>query len=450
MTTPSAAAPASAAGATAASSGYVLVLNSGSSSIKFQLVNPDNEATDAPLVAGLVEQIGEPSGAIKVTIRRPAAAPAAASAPDPAAASAAAGQGEAIEIEEKLEIPNHSVGLERAFSIMSEHGVGPTDVPLIAVGHRVVHGGKVFSEPQLIVDQIEEMIEGLIPLAPLHNPANLDGIRVARQVLPNIPHVAVFDTGFFHDMPPAAALYAINNEVASKYDIRRYGFHGTSHEFVSQQVPKLLGKDPKHVHQITLHLGNGASAAAVRNGHAIDTSMGLTPLAGLVMGTRTGDIDPGIIFHLVREAGMSIDEIDELLNRKSGVKGLAGVNDFRVLRELIEKEDSDAWLAYNIYIHQLRRFIGSYMIALGRVDAITFTAGVGENDTEVRQDCLYNLDMYGIKIDRERNNVRSKQPREISTDDSAVKVFVVPTNEELAIAQKSAVVAAQAREAGLY
>lgn len=404
---------------------YVLVLNSGSSSLKFQLVDPNQSATDKPDVSGLVEQVGEPLGAVNVTIK-----------------------GE--EIREELSIPTHGVGLERAFAIMHEHGVGPTDVELSAVGHRVVHGGRLFSDPQLITDQIESMIEDLIPLAPLHNPANLDGIRVARALLPNIPHVAVFDTAFFNRMPPAAALYAINKEVASQYDIRRYGFHGTSHEFVSQQVPGLLGRDPNHTRQITLHLGNGASAAAVANGQAIDTSMGLTPLAGLAMGTRSGDIDPGIIFHLVREAGMSVDEIDNLLNRRSGVKGLSGVNDFRELRRMIDEENEDAWLAYNIYIHQLRRFIGAYMIALGRVDAISFTAGVGENDTEVRQDSLFNLDMYGIHFDKEANLVRSKEPRMISTADSPVKVFVVPTNEELAIAQKATVIGDMAREAGLF
>ena len=404
---------------------YVLVLNSGSSSIKFQLVNPENSATDDPLVSGLVEQIGEPGGAINVKVN-----------------------GE--KTREELEIPDHTYGLKRSLEIMSERGVGPTDVELVAVGHRVVHGGRLFSEPQLLNDQIISMIEDLIPLAPLHNPANLDGIRVAQQILPDIPHVAVFDTAFFNGMPPAAALYAINNEVASKYDVRRYGFHGTSHEFVSQQVPKLLDKDPMEVNQITLHLGNGASAAAIRGGHPIDTSMGLTPLAGLAMGTRSGDIDPGIIFHLVRQAGMSIDEIDKLLNRQSGVKGISGVNDFRQLRQMIEEEDADAWLAYNIYIHQLRRFIGSYMIALGRVDAITYTAGVGENDSEVRQDALYNLDMYGIKIDDERNESPNRDPREISAADSDIKVFVVPTNEELAIAQKAAHIADEAREAGLF
>lgn len=404
---------------------YVLVLNSGSSSIKFQLVNPSNSATDAPEVSGLVEQIGESCGAITVKVR-----------------------GEAFK--EERDIPDHSAGLARAFKIMTEHGVGPTQVELSAVGHRVVHGGRLFSEPQLIVDQIETMIEDLIPLAPLHNPANLDGIRVARSILPDVPHVAVFDTGFFHDMPPAAALYAINNKVAGENAIRRYGFHGTSHEFVSQQVPGLIGRDPEHTHQITLHLGNGASAAAILNGKPLDTSMGLTPLAGLAMGTRCGDIDPGVIFHLARQGGMSIDEIDNLLNKQSGVKGISGVNDFRTLRELIEQEDDDAWLAYNVYIHQLRRFIGSYMIALGRVDAITFTAGVGENDVDVRADALADLEMYGIKIDPEKNAVRSGEPRIISTDDSTVKVLVVPTNEELAIAQKSVVIADMAREAGLY
>lgn len=391
---------------------YALVLNSGSSSIKFQLLDPSLDATAEPLVSGLVEQIGEPKGKIVIKIR-----------------------GEKVTSEEP--VPTHAEGLERSFAIMAEHGVGPLDVDISAVGHRVVHGGKVFAAPEIINDQVVEMIRDLIPLAPLHNPANVDGIEVARKILPNIPHVAVFDTGFFADMPPAAALYAINAEVAGENGVRRYGFHGTSHEFISQQVPALLGKDPAAVNQIVLHLGNGASMSAVQGGKAVDTSMGMTPLAGLVMGTRSGDIDPGIIFHLYRTAGLSIDEIDTLLNRKSGIKGLSGVNDFRELRELIDNHDTDAWVAYNIYIHQLRRYIGSYMITLGRVDAITFTAGVGENAKFVREDALAGLEMYGIRIDQDRNNLPNEGPREISTDDSAIKVFVVPTNEELAIAQKS-------------
>lgn len=395
---------------------YALVLNSGSSSIKFQVLDPAASASDEPLVSGLVEQIGEPVGKLVIKIR-----------------------GEKYTVEQS--IPDHSVGLQKAFEVMADHGVGPKDLDISAVGHRVVHGGKVFSAPEIINDQVVEMIRDLIPLAPLHNPANVDGIEVAREILPDIPHVAVFDTGFFADLPPAAALYAINAAVAGEHGVRRYGFHGTSHEFVSQQVPALLGKDPSAVNQIVLHLGNGASVSAVKGGHAIDTSMGMTPLAGLVMGTRCGDIDPGIIFHLYRTAGLSIDEIDTLLNKKSGIKGLSGVNDFRQLREMIENGDTDAWSAYNIYIHQLRRYIGSYMIALGRVDAITFTAGVGENAKFVREDALAGLEMYGIHIDKERNDLPNDGPREISTDESAVKVFVVPTNEELAIAQKATALA---------
>ena len=317
---------------------------------------------------------------------------------------------------------------------MDQHECGPTQVDVIACGHRVVHGGILFSAPELITDQILDMIRELIPLAPLHNPANISGIEVARAMLPDIPHVAVFDTGFFHTLPPAAAIYPIAKDVAAEHSVRRYGFHGTSHEYVSQQVPELLGLPAEAVNQITLHLGNGASAAAIRGGMAVDTSMGLTPLAGLAMGTRSGDIDPGIVFHLYRN-GMSIDEIDNLLNKQSGVKGLAGVNDFRALRDLITAENDDAWLAYNVYIHQLRRYIGAYLVSLGRVNAITFTAGVGENDSNVRADALAGMEPFGIKIDPDRNAGPNDGPRQISTDDSAIKVFVIPTNEELAIAR---------------
>ena len=397
---------------------YVLVINSGSSSIKFQIVDPTSDASADPFVSGLVEQIGEPQG--RITIKY---------------------EGQKFVVQKA--VPTHADGLQETFKLLDAKGIGPTQLDIVAAGHRVVHGGMVFSEPELILDPVVDMIRDLIPLAPLHNPANIDGIEVARALLPDIPHVAVFDTGFFRDLPPAAALYAINAEVAERNLIRRYGFHGTSHEFVSSQVPALIGRDPQHTRQIVLHLGNGASASAVANGHPIDTSMGLTPLAGLVMGTRSGDIDPGIIFHLVREGGMSIDEIDNLLNRQSGVKGLSGVNDFRELRAMIENEDDNAWLAYMVYLNQLRRYIGSYMIALGRVDAITFTAGVGENDQAVRMDALDSLQMYGIEVDPVKNALPNDGPRIISTDESKVKVLVVPTNEELAIAQKAAAVAAR-------
>ena len=388
---------------------HALVVNSGSSSIKFQLVDPSKDATEPPYVSGLVERIGEDNGTIVLKVG-----------------------GEKIEVTEP--ISDHADGLDKAFKLMDDNGCGPHSVEIAAVGHRVVHGGKLFSKPQLIDDQIVEMIRDLSPLAPLHNPANIVGIEEARKLLPDVPHVAVFDTGFFHDMPPAAALYPINAEVAAKHDIRRYGFHGTSHEYVSGQVPELLGKDPREVNQITLHLGNGASAAAVRGGLAVDTSMGLTPLAGLMMGTRTGDIDPGIIFHLYRQ-GMSIDEIDNLCNRQSGLKGVSGVNDFRILQERMDDNDPDAWAAYQMYVHQLRRYIGSYMLILGRLDAITFTAGVGENHVGIRRDSMAELENFGIKIDPERNAGPNDGPRLISADDSTVKVFVVPTNEELAIAQ---------------
>ena len=388
---------------------HALVVNSGSSSIKFQLVDPSKDATEPPYVSGLVERIGEDNGTIVLKVG-----------------------GEKIEVTEP--ISDHADGLDKAFKLMDDNGCGPHSVEIAAVGHRVVHGGKLFSKPQLIDDQIVEMIRDLIPLAPLHNPANIVGIEEARKLLPDVPHVAVFDTGFFHDMPPAAALYPINAEVAAEHDIRRYGFHGTSHEYVSGQVPELLGKDPREVNQITLHLGNGASAAAVRGGLAVDTSMGLTPLAGLMMGTRTGDIDPGIIFHLYRQ-GMSIDEIDNLCNRQSGLKGVSGVNDFRILQERMDDNDPDAWAAYQMYVHQLRRYIGSYMLILGRLDAITFTAGVGENHVGIRRDSMAELENFGIKIDPERNAGPNDGPRLISADDSTVKVFVVPTNEELAIAQ---------------
>ncbi|MFD5868587.1 acetate kinase [Corynebacterium sp. NPDC060344] len=388
---------------------HALVVNSGSSSVKFQLVDPSKPATEPPYVSGLVERIGEDNGTIVLKVG-----------------------GEKIEVTEP--ISDHADGLGKAFQLMDDNGCGPHSVEIAAVGHRVVHGGKLFSKPQLIDEQIIGMIRDLIPLAPLHNPANIVGIEEARKLLPDVPHVAVFDTGFFHDMPPAAALYPINAEVAAEHAVRRYGFHGTSHEYVSGQVPELLGKDPREVNQITLHLGNGASCAAVRGGQAVDTSMGMTPLAGLMMGTRTGDIDPGIIFHLYRQ-GMSIDEIDNLCNRQSGLKGVSGVNDFRVLQERMDDNDPDAWAAYQMYVHQLRRYIGSYMLILGRLDVIAFTAGVGENHVGIRRDSMAELENFGIKIDPERNAGPNDGPRVISTDDSTVTVMVVPTNEELAIAQ---------------
>lgn len=391
---------------------YVLVLNSGSSSIKFQVIDLNADAQSGPFLSGLVEQIGESRGHIKLIT-------------------------EDQTIEDRRPILSHSVGLERAFGMMSLLGVGPQDLDISAVGHRVVHGGSKFSEPVVINDEIVEDMRSLIPLAPLHNPANIDGIENARTLLPDVEHVAVFDTAFFHALPEAASRYGLNREVADQYHIRRYGFHGTSHEYVSGLVPDVLGKDAADINQITLHLGNGASMAAIRGGVAQDTTMGLTPLEGLVMGTRTGDIDAGIIFHLYREGKMTIDEIDTLFNKRSGLKGLAGANDFRLIQELINEGDENAKEAYDIYVHRVRRYVGAFMLQLGRLDAVVFTAGVGENHVGIRRDTMADLENFGIEIDdaRNRNEEGVEGPRVISTEDSAVKVLVVPTNEELAIAR---------------
>lgn len=391
---------------------YVLVLNSGSSSIKFQVLDLAASAHEGPLISGLVEQIGENRGHIKLVT-------------------------EDQTIEDRRSILSHSVGLERAFGMMSLLGVGPQDLDIAAVGHRVVHGGSSFSSPVIITDAVVDEIRALVPLAPLHNPANIDGIENARALLPDVEHVAVFDTAFFHGLPESAARYGLNREVADKYHIRRYGFHGTSHQYVSGLVPGILGKNAAEINQITLHLGNGASMAAIRGGNPVDTTMGLTPLEGLVMGTRTGDIDAGIIFHLHREGKMSIDQIDTLFNRKSGLKGLAGANDFRLIQELINEGDENAQEAYDIYVHRVRRYVGAFMLQLGSLDAITFTAGVGENHVGIRRDTMAHLENFGIKIDDARNNNEAgiTGARVISTDDSAVTVLVVPTNEELAIAR---------------
>lgn len=384
----------------------ILVVNSGSSSVKFQLVDPDSGES---LASGLVERIGESDGRVELDYR-----------------------GESVERIQHIE--DHGDGLALAFEMLADAGI-ELGSDVTAVGHRVVHGGTVFYRPTIIDDAVVQQISDLSSLAPLHNPPNVLGIEVARKQLPNVPHVAVFDTAFFHSLPDAAATYAIDAAVAAEHDIRRYGFHGTSHRYVSEQVARFLERDLEDLKQIVLHLGNGASASAVDGGRAVDTSMGLTPLEGLVMGTRSGDIDPGVIMHLRRSAGMSVDDIDTLLNRRSGLIGLSGVNDFRELQQRIDDGDASARLAYDVYIHRLRKYIGAYMIGLGRLDVITFTAGVGENAAAVRADALANLEHFGIRIDSERNAVRSKSARVISADSSAVTVLVVPTNEELAIAR---------------
>lgn len=280
-------------------------------------------------------------------------------------------------------------------------------------------------------------IERLIPVAPLHNPANLTGIRTAMALRPDLPQVAIFDTAFHTTMPEAAARYAIDVATADEHRIRRYGFHGTSHAYVSRTTAELLGKAPEEVNVIVLHLGNGASASAVRGGRCVDTSMGLTPLEGLVMGTRSGDVDPAVIFHLERVGGMSTDEIDTLLNKKSGLIGLCGDNDMREIRRRVDEGDEQARLAFDIYIHRLKKYIGAYYAVLGRVDAVAFTAGVGENAAPVREAAIRGLEELGLAVDGELNAVRGEEPRLISPPYARVAVAVVPTDEELEIATQT-------------
>ncbi|VEI12780.1 acetate/propionate family kinase [Trueperella bialowiezensis] len=384
----------------------VLVINSGSSSIKYQLVNPESGES---IASGLVERIGEETSHLEHDYN-----------------------GETTELNQP--IADHGEGLRLVIDMFNDVGPKLADAGVQAVGHRVVQGGNHFSKAAIIDDEVQALIEELAPLAPLHNPANLKGIEVARELF-DVPNVAVFDTAFFQSLPNESATYALDRETAEKYQIRRYGAHGTSHMFVSQKVSDILGRDD--LKQIVLHLGNGASVSAVKNGKAVDTSMGLTPLEGLVMGTRTGDIDPAAVFHLARVGGMSIDEIDTLFNKKSGMKGLAGDNDMRNVNELAGKGDENAIEALEVYVHRLLHYIGAYSAVMGGLDVITFTAGIGENDNSTRASVIKRLEPFGIKLDEEKNNTRSKEPRVISTEDSTVKVMVVPTNEELSIAQQA-------------
>lgn len=371
----------------------ILVLNCGSSSLKYRLV--DLTAPDKPR-GGSLTRIGEPGG----------------------------------------DAPDHAAALRRA---ADDLGFDPSEIT--AVGHRVVHGGTRFRAPVQIDDTVVDAIRELVPLAPLHNPANLTGIEVARQLVPNAPHVAVFDTAFHATLPDYAATYPIDTELASRYGIRRYGFHGTSHRYVARQTAALLGRPVEQLNTIVLHLGNGASATAVQGGRSIDTSMGLSPLEGLVMGTRPGDLDPAIPMHLYRAAGMSIEEIDQVYQRKAGLVGLCGDNDMRVVLQRIADGDEAARLAYDVYCYRIRKYVGGYAAALGGLDAITFTAGVGENTADLWPKVLNGLEFMGIELDKARLEAagpRCKQPTVLSSDASKVAVCVIPTDEELAIAQETA------------
>lgn len=370
----------------------VLVINSGSSSLKFQLVDPDSGTARS---TGLVERIGEAESSV----------------------------------------PDHDAALRRAFEALADDGIDLKACGVVAVGHRVVHGGNSFYEPTLLDDAVIARLDELSDLAPLHNPPALEGIAVARKLLPDIPHIAVFDTGFFHDLPPAAATYAIDRDLAQRYQIRRYGFHGTSHRYVSEQAAAFLDRPLGGLKQVVLHLGNGCSASAIAGTRPIDTSMGLTPLEGLVMGTRSGDIDASVVSYLCHAAELGVDDIETMLNQRSGVLGLCGERDFRRLRTMIGSGDGPAQLAYSVFTHRLRKYLGAYLAVLGHTDVISFTAGIGENDAAVRRDAVAGMEELGIVLDERRNLGGGKGARQISADDSPIAVLVIPTNEELAIAR---------------
>ncbi|UCR87881.1 acetate/propionate family kinase [Mycetocola spongiae] len=391
----------------------VLVVNSGSSSLKYQLIEMAGERV---LATGLIERIGEATGlaAHKNLEYEPA---------------------EFRRDDER--IADHAAAFNLMLANFAEHGPNLAEHPVIAVGHRVVHGGKRFFEATVVTDLVKINIQDLAELAPLHNPANLEGIEAAQVAFPGVPHVVVFDTAFHATLPPEAYSYAIDATLAARYRIRRYGFHGTSHKYVSERAAEFLGSAPEQLNQIILHLGNGASATAIRAGKSVDTSMGFTPLEGLVMGTRSGDIDPAIIVHLERVGGFSYADIDTMLNRKSGLLGLSGVADMRDLQERAEAGDAVSTAALGVYLHRLRGYIGNYYVNLGHVDSIVFTGGVGENSALVRSRALAGLGRLGIEIDEELNELRGSEPRLISTPQSEVAVLVVPTNEELEIARQT-------------
>jgi acetate kinase len=382
---------------TAAPSDRVLVVNAGSSSLKYQLIELGGEGT---LATGLVERIGERHR------------------------------------DEDESVPDHAAAFERMLEGLREQCVD-LDAPLAAVGHRVVHGGERFVEPTLVTEEVERELDELSELAPLHNPPNLAGIRAAREAFPAVPQVAVFDTAFHRTLSPAAFTYAIDAGLAARYGIRRFGFHGISHEYVSAEAARFLGRPAEELRLIVLHIGNGASACAVDGGRSVETSMGLTPLEGLMMGTRGGDIDPGALVHLQRAAGLTVEELDDLLNHGSGLTGLGGFGDIRDVERAASRGDAAAALAVEVYLHRIRAYVGAYLAQLGGADAIVFTAGVGENNAAVRSGALAGLEALGIRVDAERNLSPSREARRISPDDSPTAVLVIPTNEELEIARQA-------------
>lgn len=389
----------------------ILVVNCGSSTLKFQLIDSETEQVKA---SGNCERIGL-DGRIKYN----------------------AGSHK-TELETSL--PDHAVAISKVFDLLTDkkNGVIGSLDEIHAIGHRLVHGGEKFSSSVVINEDIIKEIETCNDLAPLHNPANILGIRACQRAMPRIKHVAVFDTAFHQTMPAKAYLYALPKEYYSKYGVRRYGFHGTSHSFVSKRLAELAGLDYGNSKLIICHIGSGASVSAVKNGKSIDTSMGMTPLEGLVMGTRSGDIDPAIIEFICQKENINVSEMSMILNKKSGLLGLSGVsNDFRDIQEALENGNEDAANAYDVFIYRIIKYIGAYYMVLGGADAIAFTAGIGENSGEVRKSIMDGLSAIGVEIDEEANKKRGEEVL-LSTPSSKVPVWSVPTNEELAIARETA------------
>jgi acetate kinase len=388
----------------------VLVLNSGSSSVKYQLFDMEQEKV---LAKGLVERIGLEGAVLN---HQP-------------------GGGEKLSFER--DIPDHSVAIKMVLDALvhSEHGVLGSIEEINAVGHRLVHGGSEFSNSVLIDHKVIETVKKLYDLAPLHNPPGIKGIEACQAALPEVPQVAVFDTAFHQTMPPHAYLYGLPYELYEKYAIRRYGFHGTSHKYVAQRGAELIGRSLSSLKVVTCHLGNGASITAVNGGRSVDTSMGFTPLEGLTMGTRCGIIDPAIVTFLMEKEGLDSDGLNQLMNKKSGVLGISGVSsDFRDLEQKAREGHERSQLALDIFAYEVKKYIGAYAAALGGLDLVVFTAGLGENSPEMREAVCNGLEYLGITIDKDKNQVRGKET-EISAEGSRVKVFVIPTNEELMIAK---------------
>ena len=387
----------------------VLVLNSGSSSLKFQLFKMPEQSI---ICSGIIERIGQKKSIFKF-------------------------KSENNSIKETITIRNHKEGLQRLSKQLLDKETGVLNSPedLTIVGHRVVHGGRHFSKTTVVTDAVKQKIKELSTLAPLHNPPNLEGIEVAEEIFPSATQVAVFDTAFHQSIPEYAYKYAIPNEYCDEYGIRVYGFHGTSHKYVAQEAVKYLNKPNSKI--ITIHLGNGCSIAAVKDGKSIDTSLGFSPISGLIMGTRSGDIDATIVFHLASKHNMDLEDINVMLQKKSGMKGLTGLSDLRDIEDKAAEGDKTCQLALEMNAYRIKKFIGSYAAILNGLDAIVFTAGIGENSDVVRRMVCENLEFLGINLDLEKNKVRAKELTEINTVDSKTKILVIPTNEELEIANQA-------------